>query len=91
MTPMPDEPGWFLGVPKTGGRYLIIDAAYWHDRCATWIAPNGNHPGRWYPDGAQPLDQDGVVCFRPLPKLPKRPDPKLKDDSRTFLQGDSHD
>ena len=76
MTPSTEWAGWYEGEPKCAGRYLIIDSTYWHDRCATWVP---GVKGRWYPDGAPYCDASGVAFFRPLPALPKREAPAMRE------------
>jgi len=69
--------GWFQGEPAEKGRYLIIDTAFWHDKCAVWVPGDRGRPGRWYPDGGTPLGAEDVALFRKLPKIPLRPQPVI--------------
>jgi hypothetical protein len=86
MTEHPEHKSWFTGEPKVRGRYLVIDVAFWHERCATWVPGNGNTKSRWYPDGGQYCDADAIAMFRPLPAIPPRDPPKTRDDSRTIVK-----
>lgn len=76
-TPMPGEPGWFIGTPDSHGEYLVIDVSYWRRWLADWIPGEGKRPGRWYVTGRPYCETDGIACFRPLPKTPNRESPAL--------------
>jgi len=69
--------GWFQGIPDKKGRYLVIDAAFWFDRIADWIPGDKGRPGRWYMDGRPSGDASTVAFFRPVPKMPIRPEANL--------------
>lgn len=86
MTPMPDEPGWYIGTPDGRGEFLVVDTAYWQRRTADFFPDQGKNGGRWYVQGRPYCDPDGIACWRPLPRTPKRPEPKTRDDSRTIVK-----
>ena len=86
MTPMPDNPGWFIDVPSSRGTYLIVDSAYHLPFLADWFPGEGKRPGRWYIANRPYCEADGVTCWRPLPRLPDRDPPKTRDDSRTIVK-----
>ena len=85
-TPMPGETGWMVGTPDSNGEYLVVDNVWWRKWLADWISGEGKRPGRWYVSGRPYCEADGIVCFRPLPRTPAKPNTDPMRDTRNHSE-----
>lgn len=59
---------WLEGEPSVRGKYLGIDRHYWTELLLDWMPKHG-----WFHQGRK-LQPEFVALYRPLPKLPPRPE-----------------